>query len=242
MKSLSMEKLKGLDLENKKVLDAGTGACNMTEYLEDMGAEVVSIDYRRDRQSECRERIDRGQFITGDLSSLDFIEDASFDYVVCDFVLSVIQEKKDRLISPVLREFHRILRDKGMLIIVDYKPFHEEHHDGELHDVQTELWRMENAMAELLGEGHLEEYSPEVISKELSAIGFQETDISILLENVPWPVDLLKEHQSLIEEDVERIDDDSLREAFQDRLDQIMERAKDEEVKSGSIYELKAIA
>lgn len=237
-----MKKLKGLDLEGKKVLDAGTGACNMTQYLEEWGAEVVSVDYRRDRQSDCIEEIDSVQFITGDLTKMDFIESYSFDYVISDFVLSAIHESKDKLISAVLREFHRVLKDEGMLVIVDYEPFHEEHYNGELHEVHTELWRMENALAELLGKGHLEEYSPEVISHELLSIGFKETEVDILLNDVPWPIDLLKEHEELILEDLERLEDDDIKQAFRKRLDDLMKRAEKEEVRSGSIYELRAVA
>lgn len=237
-----MDKLKGLDLEGKKVLDAGTGGCNMTKYLEDWGAEVVSIDFRSDWQSDCREQTEKVQFVTGDLSNMDFIEDDSFDYVVSNFLISAVSETKDTLVSTVLREFYRVLKDKGMLVIIDYKPFHEDIYKGELHDAQTELWRMENAVAELLGEGHLEEYSAEVLSEELLSIGFRETDINILLDKVPWPIDLLKEHEDLIRDDLERLEDEGLREAFSKKLDDLMERAEKEEVRSGSIYELRAVA
>ncbi|MGM0406233.1 MAG: class I SAM-dependent methyltransferase [Thermoplasmatota archaeon] len=236
-----MEKLKGLDLEGKLVLDAGTGAGNMTRYLENWGAEVISIDLNSERQMESRDSVKRTQFITGDLSDLSFLKDDSFDYVVCNFVISALSETKNLLMTSALREFYRVLKKGGMFVIIDYYPFRDEDTPSSLHDVQTEIWHLENAVSELLGKGHLEEYPPDVISHELKSIGFQNTDVSILLDQVPWPVDLLKEHESVILEDIEKLDDPDIKEAFKKKLRRLMERAKSEEVKSGSIYELRAI-
>ncbi len=236
-----MDKLKGLDLEGKLVLDAGTGAGNMTRYLENWGAEVVSIDLNSKWQMECRESVKRTQFITGDLSDLNFLKGDRFDYVICNFVISALSETKNLLMTSALREFYRVLKKGGTLVIIDYYPFRAEDTPSSLHDVQTQLWNLENAVSELLGEGHLEEYPPDVISQELKSIGFQNTDVSILLDEVPWPMDLLKEHESLILEDIEKLDDPEIKEAFKKKLRILIERAKSEEVRSGSIYELRAI-
>jgi len=236
-----MEKLKGLDLEGKLVLDAGTGAGNMTKYLEDWGAEVVSIDINSKWQVECRESVKRTQFITGDLSDMDFLKDRCFDYVVCNFLISALSETKNLLLTSALREFYRVLKEGGILIIIDYYPFRDKDTPSSLHDVQTQLWNLENAVSELLGEGHLEEYPPDVISQELKSIGFKNSDVSILLDEVPWPVDLLKEHESLILEDIKKLDDPDIEEAFKKKLRRLMKRAGSEEVRSGSIYELRAI-
>lgn len=236
-----MEKLKGLDLEGKLVLDAGTGAGNMTKYLEDWGAEVVSIDHNFEWQSDCRDKTQQTQFITGDLSNMGFLKDRCFDYVVCNFVISALSETKDLLLTSVFREFYRVLKEGGMLVIIDYHPFRSGETPSSLHDVQIQLWRMENAISELLGEGHLEEYPPEVISEELRSIGFGDTEVSILMKKVPWPLDLLKEHESIILDGIESLDDPGLKEAFRKKLKELMDRAESEKVESGSIYELRAL-
>ncbi len=235
-----MEKLKGLDLEGKKVLDAGTGACNMTKYLEDWGADVVSIDYRHDWQDGCRESTKKAQFITGDLSDLNFLKDGTFDYVVCNFVVSALSETKNLILSSVFREMFRVLTKESMLIIIDYYPFDEELCPGPCHEEHTELWRLENAIAELLGRGHLEELPPEVLGEELRSIGFTDTDHSILLEKVPWPDDLLKEHEEGIREDIGKLDEGYLKDALSKKLESIMDRTKGKKIESGSIYELRA--
>lgn len=235
-----MEKLKGLDLEGKLVLDAGTGACNMTLFLEEWGARVVSIDYRRERQLDCKKKTKYAQFVTSDLRYLDFIEDQAFDHVICNFLISALSEKKDLLISMVFRQFHRILKKDGMLVIIDYYPFEEDSCPSHCHDLQVELWRLENAVSELLGEGHLEEYPPESLEMELQALGFCETEISILLKKVPWPNDLLREHEEMIKEDIQKVEDSYLRRSLQRKLKDVMQKTKGKRVESGAIYELRA--
>jgi len=236
----NMDKLKGLDLEGKKVLDAGTGACNMTKYLEDWGADVVSIDYRHDWQRDCRNSTKKTQFITADLSGLDFLTDNSFDYVVCNFVVSALSETKNMILSSVFREMFRVLKDGGMLVIIDYYPFEEELCPGPCHEAHLELWRLENAVSELLGRGHLEEYSPEILEDELLSIGFKDTDYSVLLEKVPWPDDLIREHEEGIQEDVKKLDEEYLKESLLKKLKSIIERTKGKKIESWSIYELRA--
>lgn len=235
-----MEKLKGLDIEGKKVLDAGTGACGMTKYLENWGAEVMSVDINKEWQKDCRDNTKSSQFLTADLSDLSCIKDESFDYVVCNFLVSALSQTKSLFISSVLREFKRILKKESMLVIIDYYPFDEERCPVQCNEVQVELWRLENAVSEILGNGHLIEYSPEILSEELLSLGFKETDNSILLEEVPWPLDLLKEHEESILEDINLIEKDYLKEAFKKKLKELMNKAENEEIRSGAIYELRA--
>ncbi|GEM_PF-1759507 len=238
--SCTMEKLKGLDLEGKKILDAGTGGCNMTKYLEDWGAEIVSIDVREDWQKDCKDMTKHSEFITGDLTDMGFIKAGMFDYVVCNFVVSALSQNKGLLISSALREFYRVLKEAGMLVIIDYYPFESESCPGPCDNIQVELWRLENTVSEMLGKGHLEEYPPAILEKELKAIGFSESESSILLQEVPWPIDLFKEHEETIKEDIDRIEEDYLRDALLKKLDDIMKKARGSVIRSGSIYELRA--
>ncbi len=235
-----MEKLKGLDLEGKRVLDAGTGACGMTKRLEKEGAEVISIDIERERLKECSSQTEDSQLIQADLSNLKFFESYSFDYVICNFLVSALSENKDLLISSVFREFYNVLTEKGSLIIIDYYPFSKEISPSPLDDIQVGLWRLENAVAELLGKGHLQEYSPEVLQEELKELGFKRIEISTLLDEIPWPKDLLKEHEDLLKEDIARVADKHLRHALKRKLNSIMDSAEGRQVRSGSIFELRA--
>ncbi len=235
-----MDKLKGLDLEGKRVLDAGTGGCNMTTYLEKWGAEVISVDLRDDWQEQCREKTVKTQFVTADLIDMPFLKDDVFDYIVCNFVISALTQKKGTLISPALREFYRVLKKGGMLIVIDYYPFEEGSCPSPIDELHMALWRLENAVAELRGEGHLLEFSPNSLKKELEAIGFTKVDISTLVDRVVWPQELLEEHKENLLEDIEGFDDELMKKAFKRRLHKIMGKTSKRELRSGSIYELRA--
>ncbi len=236
-----MDKLKGLDLEGKLVLDAGTGGCNMTKYLENWGAEVVSIDIRNDWQVDCREQTSHTEFVTGDLSQMDFLEDEVFDYVICNFVVSALSQTKELLLSSAFREFYRVLKKDSMLVIIDYYPFEGDRCPVPCNNLQVELWRLENAVSELLGEGHLEEYHPDILASELIALEFKETDTSVLLEKVPWPNDLIAEHEQSILNKINTLEEDHLKEALKQKLRYLIDAAKDQKIESGAIYELRAL-
>jgi len=212
----------------------------MTKFLEDWGAEVVSIDIRGDWQKECREIASQSEFITGDLTNMSFLKDESFEYVVCNFVISALSQNKNLFITSALREFYRVVKKQGMLVIIDYYPFEAELCPGPCDNLQIELWRLENTVSEMLGKGHLEEFSPAVIEKELKCIGFSETDTSILMEEVPWPIDLFKEHEETIKQNIGYVEEEYLKNAFRKKLNDIMDKVEESVVKSGSIYELRA--
>lgn len=235
-----MEKLKGLDLEGKKVLDAGTGACGMTKHLEDRGAEIISVDINTEYLKQCKEQTETAQFLRADLSDLTSLKSETFDYVVCNFVISALSENKDIIITSVLREFEKVLKENGTLVIIDYYPFEEAKSPAPLDRSHIELWRLENAISELIGEGHLEEYTPEVLEEELNSIGFQNMGTSTLLEPVPWPIDLLREHEIVIKDNIDKLESDRLKESLMCELEKIMDSTEDRKVESGAIYELRA--
>ncbi len=235
-----MEKLKNVELKDKLVLDAGTGACGMTKFLEKRGAEVVSIDIDEDILKGCRSQTEEVQFFRADLSDLKFLRSNTFDHVICNFLMSALSQNKDLIISTVIREFYRVLKDSGTLAIIDYYPFKDTKNPAELDEVQVELWRLENASFELIGEGHLEEISPEKLNKELKELGFHDIETLDLTKEVHWPTDLLRSHEQTVKENINRLEDQRMKEAFENRLEYIMKSAEESKVFSGGIYEIRA--
>ncbi|MBS3816409.1 MAG: class I SAM-dependent methyltransferase [Candidatus Thermoplasmatota archaeon] len=235
-----MEKLDELGLKGKLVLDAGTGACGMTEFLEKRGADVVSIDLNKEFMEECRNQLEKANFIRGNLSELQFIKPETFDHVMCKATVSALSENITLFVSSVFREFYRVLKDDGQLTIIDYYPFNEETSPCALDEVQVGIWRLEKAVYELLGESHLEEYPPQMIEDELKSIGFAEVEESIRRDELPWSDELLGEHEELIEEKIEEIEENYLREALTKKLRELMELAKEKKVESGAMFELRA--
>ncbi len=235
-----MKKLEEVELQNKLVLDAGTGACGMTKFLEKRGADIISIDINREYMEECRSKLNKGDFIQADLSDLRFIEPASFDHVMCKGTISALSENKTLFVTSVFREFYRVLKDQGTLTVIDYYPFKEETSPSPLDDIQVGIWRLEKAVYELFGESHLEEYPPEMIKKELRSIGFGEVEESIRRDELPWSDELLGEHEELIQEKIEEVEEDHLRDALIKKLRELMGRSKEKKVVSGAMFELRA--
>ncbi len=235
-----MDKLKGIDLKGKKVLDAGTGACGMTKFLEKKNADVISIDFNKEYLKECRDQTESTQFLRADLSDLRALKSEIFDCVICNFLVSAFSQNKDLILTSVFREFERLLKKGSMLVIIDYYPFDEERSPSPLDKAHVELWRLENAISELLGDGHLEEYSPDVLQDELSYLGFENTEVILLLESVPWPPDLLKEHKDLIKENIEKLGSERLKQSFEKELEKIFNSTHGRRIESGAIYELRA--
>ena len=108
--------------KNQKVLDAGCGSGWYAEYLLKHGAKVVAFDFNADFVQLTRARVgDRAQVLQADLAEpLDFARDHEFDLVVCPLVLHYL---KDWL--PALREFHRVLKPRGVLVFSTHHPFQD---------------------------------------------------------------------------------------------------------------------
>jgi SAM-dependent methyltransferase len=105
----------------KKVLDAGCAAGWYTEWLLDQGAaEVTAVDFSPEMIGMARRRVgDRARLICGDLNEpLSYMEDASADIVLSSLALHYLKDWK-----PVMREFHRVLKEEGTLVFSVHHPF-----------------------------------------------------------------------------------------------------------------------
>jgi len=108
------------DIEGKRVLDAGCGPGWYSEWLVDHGAWVVAIDVSPKMVELAKRRLGaRVEVHQADLSKpLDFLEDASFDLILCPLVLDYIRDWEG-----VFKEFFRLLRPAGRLIFSVEHPF-----------------------------------------------------------------------------------------------------------------------
>ncbi|MFQ5871687.1 MAG: class I SAM-dependent methyltransferase [Candidatus Geothermarchaeales archaeon] len=236
--------LKGIDLVRKVVLDAGTGAGNATKYLAGQGCRVISVDLNQEYIDDAKtrlieEELRRVEFHRSNLSEMRFLGDESVDVVVANQTLSTVESVTRFNTIPVLREFHRVLRRGGSLVVVDYHPFrYDETATSRIH---VELWRLHAAVAELLGEGHYLEYPVSWLRDRLSEIGFTDIEHSVLMEELSWSVELLEEHRSELQPKIQAIPGGYLRQAMQRKLEELLDEARGVEVRSGSMYLLKAL-
>lgn len=108
------------DVNGRRVLDAGCGPGVYSEWLVDHGAEVVAFDISPKMVAHAEERLaGRAKILQADLSQpLDFLADASFDIVLSALSLDYIEDW-----GAVFREYHRVLRDSGLLVFSCNHPF-----------------------------------------------------------------------------------------------------------------------
>jgi ubiquinone/menaquinone biosynthesis C-methylase UbiE len=101
------------DVQGKRVLDAGCGPGVYSEWLVSHGAQVVAIDANAKMVSLAQERLgDQVRVIQANLEEpLDFLENESFDVVICPLVMEYIKDW-----DATFTEFHRVLRYAGCLL------------------------------------------------------------------------------------------------------------------------------
>ena len=107
------------DLKFNKVLDAGCAGGVYTEWLLNLGAEVVAIDINSKMVELTKERIGtRAKVYQADLNQpLTFLNDNSFDLVVSSLTIHYLPDWK-----PVFQEFNRILSAAGLFLFSTHHP------------------------------------------------------------------------------------------------------------------------
>ncbi|HOO97408.1 MAG TPA: methyltransferase domain-containing protein [Caldisericia bacterium] len=94
-------------------LDAGCGTGVFTEQLVKSGMTVTGFDESEKMLEVASKKPDlkRTKFLKGDIHNLPF-EDASFDRVLCAFVVEFLENPK-----TAIREFWRVLKPGGVLVV-----------------------------------------------------------------------------------------------------------------------------
>ena len=110
------------DIKNKSILDAACGPGKYAEILLSKNAQVTGFDFSSEMIALAKQRnLDQGTFFVHDLSKpITMIEDKSFDFVLCALALHYIKDW-----NVTIKEFNRVLKPKGQLIISIEHPFFE---------------------------------------------------------------------------------------------------------------------
>ncbi len=110
------------DVQGKRVLDVGCAGGGLSEAFAERGASVVGIDLNPRLIERAHERLgSKAEFRVADIAApLPFFEAGSFDVVAASLVLHHLADW-----GPPLREFARILRPGGVLLISTHHPIHQ---------------------------------------------------------------------------------------------------------------------
>ena len=96
-------------------LDAACGTGRHSAYLGARGHAVIGVDSSPEMLERARARVPAAEFQQGDLHALP-LPDEHVDLVVCGLALMHVPE-----LVPVLREFVRVLRPGGHLVLSDWR-------------------------------------------------------------------------------------------------------------------------
>jgi ubiquinone/menaquinone biosynthesis C-methylase UbiE len=94
-------------------LDAACGTGRHTAYLASLGHTVIGVDSSPEMLARAREKVPEGEFHEADLCAMP-VPDDSVDIVVCAIALAHVPD-----LEHALREFVRVLRPNGHLVISD---------------------------------------------------------------------------------------------------------------------------
>jgi SAM-dependent methyltransferase len=118
-----------------RICDIACGPGQVARYLKDRGAQTVGFDLSAGMIENARRLNPDIEFVQGDMRALDAVADAAFAGIVAAY--AIVNIPRDQL-PLVFREFRRILRTDGILLL----SFHvgdEVRHITDLHGTPVEL-------------------------------------------------------------------------------------------------------
>jgi len=171
-----------VDLNNKVILDAGTGFGVTTleiakrVCLQKARSRIISVDINPQSFELAKERLTKHgllnlvTFEKADLSFMPKIQNESVDIVTSTRTLSDINSFSCRLVKAIA-EFYRVLRKGGRIILSDECPRSKAL--GEEEKVAVRRWQLAKAISHIIGRPHSQEVEPEDLEFIVTLVGFQ---------------------------------------------------------------------
>lgn len=113
------------NINNKKIAEFGCGNGYWTRIFATRGADCMGIDSSKQQINAAKEEERKYplgiNYLLKDVTNLSGIKSNSFDIIFIDYVLLEIPKKEE--LTKVFKEAHRILKNKGILLVSEKHPF-----------------------------------------------------------------------------------------------------------------------
>jgi SAM-dependent methyltransferase len=112
------------DVTGRRVLDVGCATGALSRAFAARGARVLGVDLNPSLVKRAREATPTGvEFVVADIAEpMPFLGTAAFDVVAASLVLHYVEDW-----GPPLREFARVLRPRGLLVLSTHHPSADIH-------------------------------------------------------------------------------------------------------------------
>lgn len=112
----------GLNLENKDILELGSGTGKNTSFLAERARHVTAIDFAEGMIARAHQRIvtNNVQFVKHDVRDTWPAKSASADLVVANLILEHVHD-----LAPVFFEAARVLRPNGQFYFCELHPYRQ---------------------------------------------------------------------------------------------------------------------
>jgi ubiquinone/menaquinone biosynthesis C-methylase UbiE len=132
------------EVAGQRILDAGCGQGYLSRILARRGASVAGVEnshrfYELALAYQAEERLDI-VYHRGSISNMPYLEDASFDAIVCNYVLMDTRDYEG-----AVGEFARVLRPEGVAVVVISHPCFHTPGSGWLREPPDSLRREDRA-------------------------------------------------------------------------------------------------
>jgi ubiquinone/menaquinone biosynthesis C-methylase UbiE len=111
---LLLYQLGKININNKKILDVGTGGSLMPDYLASLGAKVTTLDLQKQTEERTEKRSIKIRHVIGDMTKMKFAN-KSFDIIICISAVEHV-ESWDKTVKA-LKEMKRVLKSKGKIFL-----------------------------------------------------------------------------------------------------------------------------